>query len=94
MHTALKRTRDITTRDRLVTGGDSNPLNPGGRRRVWKVNEAFHATTGLGMREGYSSFRATLLTGPEPNAPRDPSAGQLVTGTILHADAPKLRVIA
>lgn len=39
MTTHWIRAELITTDDSVVTGGENNPLQPGGKRRAWKVSE-------------------------------------------------------
>lgn len=39
MVTKMIRAEHITTYDHVVTGGEHNPLNEGGKRRAWKVAE-------------------------------------------------------
>jgi hypothetical protein len=40
MQTKLVQARRVHAGDHLVTGGEGNPLHPGGRRRAWQVAEA------------------------------------------------------
>lgn len=90
MQTKLKRTRDVSTRDMIVTGGEENPIpgDAGGRRRAWSICEAQH-TPGPGA---YTILRALMRPG-DPGAPNGGS-DFLTIGPVVWSVTPKLRVVS
>lgn len=50
MTTRWQRASRVTVADHVVTGGETNPLNQGGKRRAWKVSEIVVADSRTRMR--------------------------------------------
>lgn len=99
MKTRLKRTREITTRDVIVTGGEDNPIpgDTGARRRAWKCVEVAH--TGIGGSAAATTARAVLVeltraAPPDPPYKRVDGTDFLMIGPLAHTTVPKVRVLS
>jgi hypothetical protein len=68
MTTHWLRADRITTADFVVTGGETNPLNQGGKRRAWKVAEAKTA-------DGRTTLRIILVKQVRGEWVRDAGSG-------------------